>query len=225
VERHPRPGLNPSPPGPGGARVRRHDDPQVKILSAKFHTSAPRVDDCPRWDLREIAFAGRSNVGKSSLINMLANRGGLAKVSAVPGKTQLINFFIINDAWSLVDLPGYGFAKVPRAVKAGFSGIIRDYLSRRANLAAVFVLIDSRHPPQQLDLSFLEWLHSCQIPFALVYTKADKLSPAKVRANIDLMQAAVAPWHPVPPEVVITSSQAKSGRNDLIKALAARLAD
>ncbi len=181
------------------------------------------MDACPRWDLREIAFAGRSNVGKSSLINMLTRQSGLAKVSSVPGKTQLINFFIANETWCLVDLPGYGFAKVPKSVRSGFSELISGYITRRANLDAVFVLIDSRHPPQVIDLSFLEWLESHQVPFSLVYTKTDKLSPAKVAANVDLMLEQISAWRPEPPEVILTSSQKKTGRQQLMKALGARL--
>lgn len=195
----------------------------MKIQSAKFHTSAPSLDLNPSWMRREFAFVGRSNVGKSSMINLLTNRGGLAKVSALPGKTQMINFFVINDDWSLVDLPGYGFAKVTKDRKYGFSELIRDYLEQRENLSGVFVLIDSRLPPQRIDLEFLEWLEGCGVRHALVYTKADKVTPAKVRATVDLMLAEVAKWRSEPPEVIITSSKSGNGRLDVLRAISRML--
>lgn len=195
----------------------------MKIQSAKFQTSAPSLDLSPSWMRREFAFVGRSNVGKSSMINLLTNRGGLAKVSALPGKTQMINYFVINDDWSLVDLPGYGFAKVTKDRKYGFSELIRDYIEKRENLSGVFVLIDSRLPPQRIDLEFLEWLDGCGVRHALVYTKADKVTPAKVRATVDLMLAEVAKWRPEPPEVIITSSKSGNGRLDVLRAISRML--
>ena len=191
----------------------------MKIKSAKFHLSAAAIDACPAWLWREFAFVGRSNVGKSSLINMLSNKAGLAKVSAVPGKTQMINFFVMNEAWSLVDLPGYGFAKVTKHQKFDFSLLIRDYLEQRENLACVFVLIDSRHPPQRIDLDFVQWIEGCGIRFMLVFTKSDKLSAGKAQANIDLFLEAAAPWRATPPEVILTSIKTADGRIALLKAI------
>jgi GTP-binding protein len=191
----------------------------MKIRSAKFHISAAAVDACPAWAWREFAFVGRSNVGKSSLINLLSNKPNLAKVSALPGKTQLINFFVMNEAWSLVDLPGYGFAKVTKHQKYDFSRLIRDYLEQRENLSCVFVLIDSRLPPQRIDLDFLEWLEGCGVRFMLVFTKADKLSAGKVQGNIGLFLAAVAEWRATPPEVIVTSTKTGSGRVEVLRAI------
>lgn len=195
----------------------------MKIQSAEFDTSAPSLDLCPDWMRREFAFVGRSNVGKSSMINLLTNRGGLAKVSALPGKTQMINFFVINRDWSLVDLPGYGFAKVTKDRKYGFSELIRDYLEKRENLSGVFVLIDSRLPPQRIDLEFLEWLDGCGVRHALVYTKADKVTPAKVRGTVELMLAEIAKWRTGPPDVIITSSKSGNGRLDVLRTISRML--
>ncbi|MEI6654514.1 MAG: ribosome biogenesis GTP-binding protein YihA/YsxC [Verrucomicrobiota bacterium] len=189
----------------------------MKIKSAKFQLSAADVRACPAWDWREFAFVGRSNVGKSSMINMLTGKANLAKVSAEPGKTQLINFFVMNEAWSLVDLPGYGYAKVTKHQKFDFSLLIKGYLEQRENLAGVFVLIDSRLPPQRIDLDFVEWLDSCGVGFVLVFTKADKLLAGKVQANIALFQQALSQWRTEPPEVIVSSSRTGSGRIAILK--------
>jgi len=189
----------------------------MKIKSAKFQLSAADVRACPAWDWREFAFVGRSNVGKSSMINMLTGKANLAKVSAEPGKTQLINFFVMNEAWSLVDLPGYGYAKVTKHQKFDFSLLIKGYLEQRENLAGVFVLIDSRLPPQRIDLDFVEWLDSCGVGFVLVFTKADKLLVGKVQANIALFQQALSQWRTEPPEVIVSSSRTGSGRIAILK--------
>ncbi len=191
----------------------------MKIKSAKFHVSAADIRACPAWAWREFAFVGRSNVGKSSMINMLASKEHLAKVSAEPGKTQLINFFVMNEAWSLVDLPGYGFAKVTKHQKFDFSLLIKDYLEQRENLACVFVLIDSRLPPQRIDLDFLHWLESCGVAYMLVFTKADKLAPAKVQANIGLLQQELSQWRTEPPEAIVSSSKTGSGRIAILKSI------
>ncbi len=195
----------------------------MKVKSAKFHLSAAQIQACPAWTMREFAFVGRSNVGKSSLINQLSGKVGLAKVSAVPGKTQLLNFFVMNDAWCLVDLPGYGFAKVTQHRKFDFSVLIKDYLEQRANLAAVFVLIDSRLPPQRIDLDFVEWLESCGLPYVLVFTKSDKLTPAKTRANIALFEHQVSQWRSELPEVIVSSVKTGAGRIGILKAIECRL--
>ena len=188
----------------------------MSSLSAKFHTSAPNVESCPVSALPEFAFIGRSNVGKSSLINLLAGAETLAKVSATPGRTQLINFFSIGTTWSLVDLPGYGYAKEARTERDRFQQMIAGYLCGRANLACVFVLIDSRHEPQAIDLEFVEWLAGERVPFALVFSKADKVSPGRVRANIELFQAKIAPWCGELPRVFTTSAVTRSGRGELL---------
>jgi GTP-binding protein len=173
---------------------------------------------------REFAFVGRSNVGKSSMINLLTNQAGLAKVSALPGKTQMLNFFVINETWSLVDLPGYGFAKVNKNRKFGFSEQIRDYLEQRENLSCVFVLIDSRLPPQRIDLDFLQWLDGCGVRHVLVYTKSDKVSPTKVRGTIEQMLEEVSKWRAEPPEVIVTSSKTGSGRLEVLRSISQALA-
>ena len=177
----------------------------MKIKSATFQLSAADISACPAWAWREFAFVGRSNVGKSSLINMLCGKANLAKVSALPGKTQLLNFFLMNEAWSLVDLPGYGFAQVTKQRKYDFSVLISEYLEQRTNLARVFVLIDSRLTPQRIDLDFVGWLEGCGVPFSLVFTKADKLKPTKLQANIHLFQEAAGPWLGSAPELLISS--------------------
>lgn len=191
----------------------------MKIKSAIFQVSAADICACPTWERREFAFVGRSNVGKSSLINMLCGKANLAKVSAVPGKTQMLNFFLMNEAWSLVDLPGYGFAQVTKHRKYDFSLLIRDYLEQRENLAGVFVLLDSRLPPQRIDVDFVTWLDGCRVPFVLVFTKADKLVAGKIQANIGLFHAAVGPWRAEAPEVIVSSSKTGSGRIGILKSI------
>ena len=156
---------------------------RMKIKSAAFVTSAKGLADSPVWQRPEFAFIGRSNVGKSSMINLLSQRKDLAKVSATPGKTRLLNFFLMNETWSLVDLPGYGFAKTAKSEKFDFNEMIGDYLEQRANLRRVFVLIDSRHPPQRIDVDFITWLGGIGVPFTLIFTKADKQSAGKTRAT------------------------------------------
>ena len=153
----------------------------MEIKKSEFIVSSPTIQRCPNDDKYEYAFIGRSNVGKSSLINMLCNHKGLAKTSSTPGKTLLINHFLINDDWYLVDLPGYGFAKRSKKVQEQIQNMISSYLMMREQLVTTFVLIDIRHTPQKIDLEFLEWLGTNGIPFSIVFTKADKLS--KLRAN------------------------------------------
>ena len=158
----------------------------MEIKSAEFIASYTSYKDCPKDKLPEYAFVGRSNVGKSSLINMLVDQRKLAKTSQSPGKTQLINHFIINNSWYLVDLPGYGFAKVSKSIRKDFNRLIKDYCEFRTNLMCVFVLIDSRHTPQKNDLDFMQWLGEKQIPFCMVFTKADKLSSSALNKNIQV---------------------------------------
>ena len=196
----------------------------MKINSAVFETSAPDLDACPRWALPEFAFIGRSNVGKSSLINLLAERRELAKVSDTPGKTQLINFYVMNDRWSLVDLPGYGYAHAGKQERAAFNQAVAVFLTERRNLARVFVLIDSRLPPQAIDLEFVEWLGQCRAPYALVFTKADKHSATQSRANIALFTAQVAQWRSDLPEIFLSSAKTKNGRKEILGCIAAVMA-
>ena len=188
----------------------------MQIRSAEFVTSAKGLSGCPTWDLPEFALIGRSNVGKSSLINMLANQSALAKTSATPGKTRLLNFFLMNQKWGLVDLPGYGYAKGPKIERFDFNDLIGDYLENRENLRRVFVLIDSRLPPQRIDLDFIEWLSGIGASFSLVFTKTDKQSAGKTRANIAEFSEAVAPLLRAEIEMVSTSSKSRDGRRDFL---------
>ena len=189
----------------------------MKIRSATFVTSNTDVARCPDEPLPEYAFIGRSNVGKSSLINMLTDRKHLAKISGRPGKTQLINHFRINDNWFLVDLPGYGYARASKKEKAAFQRLITAYFKERKQLLSAFVLIDIRLEPQKIDLEFMEWLHDTGIPFSLVFTKADKLKPeARKRAIEDYVQAlSEAGWTEAPPYFV-TSSAKRLGKEALL---------
>ncbi len=191
----------------------------MNIKSAVFHLSARNLAAAPTWDYKEFALIGRSNVGKSSLVNMLTNKQSLAKVSATPGKTQLLNFFIINQAWSLVDLPGYGYAKTPERERIGFNESVADYLANRDNLQRVFVLIDSRLSPQRIDLDFIEWLGDCGVPFTLVFTKADKLSAAKARETMDAFLTAMPKHLEGTAAVILSSSKTRTGRNEILRAI------
>lgn len=186
----------------------------MKVRDAEFEKSFAQLEQCPADDIPEFAFIGRSNVGKSSLLNSLTGKKNLARVSQTPGCTQLINFFRINRILRFVDLPGYGFAKVPKGGRGVFQKLIADYLSMRPNLRCVFVLIDSRLEPQRIDLEFLEWLAGLDTAFDLVFTKADKLKPSVLRKNVEAFLAAIAPCHP---EFHATSSRTGEGRLPLLK--------
>lgn len=188
----------------------------MKITSAEFEISAPDLRSCPAWPEPEFALIGRSNVGKSSLINLLAERRHLAMVSDVPGKTKLINFFRINDRWRLVDLPGYGYAKVGMKRRLEFNDAVADFLAGRRNLRTIFVLIDSRLPPQAIDLEFLRWLEGIRRPYALVFTKTDKQSAQQGRANIAVFLQAVSAWRASPPPFLSSSASTKAGRRELL---------
>ena len=186
------------------------------IKSAEFVISNSQVSKCPTTGLPEYAFIGRSNVGKSSLINMLTGRKGLAMTSQKPGKTQLINHFIINDAWYLVDLPGYGYARLSKDGREKLKKMIEDYTLERKELVCLFVLVDARHNPQKIDLEFIEWLGEEGVPFALVFTKADKLTKGKLAANIEGYKARLRQqWEELPP-LFITSSEERLGREELL---------
>ncbi|MEL6558068.1 MAG: ribosome biogenesis GTP-binding protein YihA/YsxC [Bacteroidota bacterium] len=186
------------------------------IKTAKFIISNTDYQKCPESKLPEYAFIGRSNVGKSSLINMLTNHSKLAKTSGRPGKTQLINHFLINDQWFLVDLPGYGYAKVSKESRAGWEKMISDYLIHRENLYSVFVLIDSRLPPQQIDLEFVQWLGEHQIPFSIIFTKADKLSINKVQSNVSKFKKTLLKTWESLPEMFVTSSVSQKGKEEVL---------
>jgi GTP-binding protein len=188
----------------------------VKITTAVFESSYPDLASCPESTLPEFALIGRSNVGKSSLINMLTRSEGLAKVSQVPGKTRLINFFTINNSWTLVDLPGYGYAKVGKTARDAFSDFVSDYLEHRPNLLGTFVLIDSRLSPQKLDLEFLNWMVGCGLAFILVFTKTDKLSKGAVQKNIGAFLLRMREITDEEPAYLLTSSKDGEGRSDFL---------
>lgn len=189
----------------------------MEIKEATFVISSSKANQCPSPTLPEYAFIGRSNVGKSSLINMLCNRKALAKTSSTPGKTQLINHFLINKEWFLVDLPGYGYAKVSKTLRSTFSKLIVDYLNIRENLGVLFVLIDSRLTPQAIDVQFINLIGDAEIPFAIVFTKSDKVPQAELNKNVKAFKDEVLKtWEELPP-VFITSSVKTKGKDDLLK--------
>jgi GTP-binding protein len=186
------------------------------IKQARFLISNTDVKKCPPPDRPEYAFIGRSNVGKSSLINMLVGQNNLAKVSVKPGKTQLINHFLVDESWYLVDLPGYGYAKVAISVKEKFQKIISRYILDRENLYCLFVLIDIRHSPQRIDLEFMSWLGENSIPFAIVFTKSDKLGKVSVAKNVaEYTHELKKSWNELPP-VLISSSLNGTGRDEIV---------
>lgn len=188
----------------------------VNISSAIFDCSAPDLDSCPDESLPEFAFIGRSNVGKSSLLNMLAGEQGMARVSATPGFTKLINVFTMNKCWRLVDLPGYGFAQGARKQRARFNKAVADYLKHRTNLCLVFALIESGLAPQEIDVQFVEWLVRHEVPFVLVFTKTDKVSAATVQANIAAFTGRISAWFEKLPAVFACSAETKQGRRELL---------
>ncbi len=189
----------------------------MKIRSAQFITSSPDYPGCPDLEPAEFAFIGRSNVGKSSLLNMLTNKQGLAKVSSKPGHTTLINFFNINDQWTMVDLPGYGYARRSAEQQEKFNEFVSDYIAQRPNLICVFLLIDCRIPPQQSDLQFLEWLVDHRIRFCLIFTKGDKVKPQQLKSNIsDFLEAMHEFIQGVPPYFACSSKSGK-GRGQILE--------
>ncbi len=188
----------------------------MQINSSEFTISSPTVSRCPNDNKAEYAFIGRSNVGKSSLINMLCNHKGLAKTSSMPGKTLLINHFIINKEWYLVDLPGYGYAKRSKKMQKQLEQMIAQYILQRKQLVNVFVLIDIRHEQQKVDREFIDWLGQSNVPFTIVFTKADKLSQSKVRSNAKAwMDKLLDTWESLPP-YYITSAETRQGREELL---------
>lgn len=188
----------------------------MDIKSAEFVISSPTVEKCPNSQLPEYAFIGRSNVGKSSLINMLTGYNKLAKTSAMPGKTLLINHFLINKEWYLVDLPGYGYAKRGKKEQENLKRMITNYVINRIQMLNLFVLVDARHEPQRIDMEFIEFLGENGIPFSIVFTKADKLSNGKLQGNVQAyLKRLKEDWEELPP-YFITSSTSKAGREDLL---------
>lgn len=186
------------------------------IQTAEFVKSSEKWQSCPPPELPEYAFIGRSNVGKSSLINAMVGRKDLAKTSQTPGKTQLINHFIINGDWYLTDLPGYGYAKVSKVQRKGFERLITNYILNRKNLVNLFVLVDSRHEPQTIDLEFMEWCGESAIPFSIVFTKTDKLKPGAITANIENYKARLLEfWEELPP-IFCTSAEKKIGTDEIL---------
>ncbi|OON70163.1 ribosome biogenesis GTP-binding protein YihA/YsxC [Hymenobacter sp. CRA2] len=186
------------------------------IRDARFLTSNTEVAKCPPATLPEYAFIGRSNVGKSSLINMLTGRTALAKTSSLPGKTQLINHFLINEEWYLVDLPGYGYARVSKESRAKWGKMIRAYLSKRENLSCVMVLIDSRLPPQNVDLEFINMLGEMGVPFVLVFTKSDKQSGGRTQQNVQVFLDKMGETWEELPRWFVTSATERNGRDELL---------
>ena len=188
----------------------------VVNIKAKFKCSSEKISQVPKDNLKDIAFIGRSNVGKSSLVNMITGVNSLAKVSGTPGKTKLINHFLINDSWYLVDLPGYGYARVSKSTRGEFSKLITDYVLKCEKMHYLFVLVDSRLEPQKIDLRFIELLGENGIPFGIIFTKADKLSQAQLNRNVkSYKQTLSEQWEELPP-MFISSSEKGTGREEII---------
>ncbi|MEE3384523.1 MAG: ribosome biogenesis GTP-binding protein YihA/YsxC [Prevotella sp.] len=188
----------------------------MKITKSEFSISSATVSQCPKDTKPEYAFIGRSNVGKSSLINMLCNHKGLAKTSATPGKTLLINHFIINNEWYLVDLPGYGFAKRSKTQRDKLEQMISSYILQRRQLTNVFVLVDIRHDPQQIDREFIDWLGKSGIPFAIIFTKADKLAPSKMKQQAEAYMSKLEDTWEILPPYFISSAEKAYGRDEVL---------
>ncbi|OWK98392.1 YihA family ribosome biogenesis GTP-binding protein [Kaistella haifensis DSM 19056] len=187
------------------------------IKTAEFVKSSGKWQDCPEPNLPEYAFIGRSNVGKSSLINAMLNHKDLAKTSQTPGKTQLINHFIINESWYLTDLPGYGYARVSKSMRRDFEKIITNYIQNRKNLVNLFVLVDVRHTPQKIDIEFIEWCGENGVPFSIVFTKSDKLKPNAILTNVeDYKTELLKTWEDLP-EIYVTSAEKKLGGDEILK--------
>ena len=186
------------------------------IKSANFVKSSSKWQECPEPNIAEYAFIGRSNVGKSSLINAMMNKKDLAKTSQTPGKTQLINHFLVNEEWYLTDLPGYGYAKVSKSQRKDFEKLITNYILNRKNLVNIFILVDIRHTPQKIDLEFMEWCAESGIPFSIIFTKADKLKPNAITQNVETYQQKLLETWEELPELYITSAERKEGGENIL---------
>ena len=189
----------------------------MQIKTAIFVKSSGKWQECPEPELPEYAFIGRSNVGKSSLINAMMNHKDLAKTSQTPGKTQLINHFLVNENWYLTDLPGYGYAKVSKSLRKDFEKLITNYILNRKNLVNLFILIDIRHTPQKIDLEFLEWCGENGIPFSIVFTKLDKLKPGAAERNVEEYKTKLLETWEELPDIYITSAEKKIGGEEILK--------
>jgi GTP-binding protein len=188
----------------------------MEIKEARFVVSNTDVKKCPTPDKPEYAFIGRSNVGKSSLINRLTNKKALAKISGKPGKTRLINHYLINEEWYLVDLPGYGYAEVPKKERLKWEQFLKRYILQRENLYCLFVLVDSRHEPQKPDLDFMEWLGISQIPFTIIFTKIDKLKPAQIQTNLKKYEEKMFETWETMPGYYVSSAETGDGTNEIL---------
>ena len=189
------------------------------LKTAEFVKSSQYLEQCPHPDMPEFAFIGRSNVGKSSLINMLVDKKDLAKTSSQPGKTQLINHFLINEEWYLVDLPGYGYAKTSMENRKKWRKMIEDYLLKRVNLLTVFVLVDSRLEPQKIDLEFINFLGENQVPITLIFTKTDKQSAKKTEESLERFKESLSEYWEELPEIILTSSEKRVGRDEVLETI------
>ena len=187
------------------------------IKTAVFVKSSQKWQDCPEPNMPEYAFIGRSNVGKSSLINALMNHKDLAKTSQTPGKTQLINNFLVNDSWSLTDLPGYGYAKVSKSLRKDFEKLITNYILNRKNLVNLFVLVDVRHTPQKIDMEFMQWLGESSVPFSIVFTKADKMKSGGADRNVEAYKTELLKTWEDLPDIYVTSAEKKTGTDQILK--------
>ncbi len=188
----------------------------MTIVEANYTASFPKVSMCPPNMIPEFAFIGRSNVGKSSLINMLCDRKDLARTSKKPGKTQMINYFIIDNSWNIVDLPGYGYAKISKSKRQEWRKMIEGYLQKRQQLMCAFILLDANIPPQKIDMEFINWLGQARVPFAIVYTKTDKLVKDKLEANLNaIREELLKSWESLPQEF-ITSSNKRKGKDEML---------
>ncbi len=188
----------------------------MEIHQIAFAGSYPAESQCPKDEKPEYAFIGRSNVGKSSLINMLTGRKELARTSKKPGKTQLLNFFLVDGSWYLVDLPGYGYAKISKRKRREWEKMIQGYLVKRSTLQCAFVMIDANIPPQKIDIEFVNWLGEMRVPFVLVFTKTDRPKPPQLEANIEAFRAALEEYWASLPQQFITSSRSGAGRRELL---------
>lgn len=190
---------------------------KMEIKDVDFVGSFEKESQCPPNDIPEYAFIGRSNVGKSSLINMLCQRKNLARVSNTPGKTQTLNYFIVNKSWHIVDLPGYGYAKISKTMRKKWENMIERYLMFRKQLQCVFVLLDSRHPLQEIDLEFINWLGERKIAFCIIYTKIDKLTTTKVDEHVEQIQKGLLEYWNSLPDQFVTSSEKGHGRDQILQ--------